>query len=80
MPAVILSNVHSLQVKMDELEVNVWYMQVYREVCLLVFTETWLDRFVHDHELTTVDLDHIFVLTATKQRQGESRVEVCVFM
>lgn len=51
LPSVIMSNVRSLQGKVDELQANVHYMHEYRNARLLAFTETWLVDNVCDQDL-----------------------------
>ena len=42
-PSVILSNVKSLQNKVDELKVLCRFDNAFRETCLMAFSETWLN-------------------------------------
>ena len=39
---VILGNVHLLRNTNDELQVNTWYLQDYRNISIMAFMETWL--------------------------------------
>ena len=48
LPAITLSNVRSLQNKMDELSTLITYDSDYRRSSLLCFTETWLTENTTD--------------------------------
>lgn len=48
---VVLSSIRSLRSKTDELQATVNYIHECKNVCLLAFTETWLDGNVQDNEL-----------------------------
>ena len=44
-----MRNFNSLPNKSDELEILVKTQKVYRECCLLCFTETWLNQNISDY-------------------------------
>ena len=73
LPAVIMSNVQSLNNKIDELRANVKYVKEYKNSCVLCFTESWPNNQIPDSH---VELEgfHIVRLDRTiesgKQRRG----------
>lgn len=50
LPSIVLCNAHSLNNKMDELRVLCRYDSIYREACLLAFSETWFSDTNTDAE------------------------------
>lgn len=71
LPSVIMSNVRSLQVKVDELQANVHYMHEYRNACLLAFTETWLVDNVCDQDLLIDGFSSPVRLDRNQQSMGK---------
>ena len=51
LPAIVLANVQSLRNKMDELHANSRFDNVYREACIMAFSETWLNDSVPDDDI-----------------------------
>ena len=54
LPSIILANVRSIRNKVDEISAHVRYNNVFRESCIMCFTETWLDTDDNDN-FTTID-------------------------
>lgn len=46
LPSIMLANVQSLRNKVDEVQAHVRFLEEYRDVCILAFTETWLKEHV----------------------------------
>ena len=62
LPSILLSNARSLRNKMEELRLNARVCHEYRESCLMVFTESWLqddfpDELIQVPGFTTVRMD-----------------------
>ena len=62
LPSILLSNARSLRNKMDELRLNTRACHEYRESCLMVYTESWLqddfpDELIQVPGFTTVRMD-----------------------
>uniref|UniRef100_A0A2C9LT42 Uncharacterized protein n=1 Tax=Biomphalaria glabrata TaxID=6526 RepID=A0A2C9LT42_BIOGL len=49
LPTIILANVRSISNKVDEICAHVRYDHIFRESCLLAFTETWLEEDDNDN-------------------------------
>ena len=54
LPSIILANVRLIRNKVDEISAHVRYNNVFRESCIMCFTETWLDTDDNDN-FTTID-------------------------
>ncbi|KAJ4947710.1 hypothetical protein JOQ06_009743 [Pogonophryne albipinna] len=44
LPSILFSNVRSLRNKVEELRLNTRILNEYRESCMMIFTETWLQE------------------------------------
>ena len=49
LPSIILANVRSIRNKLDEVSARVRYDYVFRESCIICFTETWLAADDNEH-------------------------------
>ncbi|KAL0168321.1 hypothetical protein M9458_036543, partial [Cirrhinus mrigala] len=63
LPSIILANVRSLRNKMDLLHAKCSMERGYKDACIIVLTETWLDEEVPESE---VSLDHFTILRADR--------------
>jgi hypothetical protein len=50
LPSIVIANTQSLTNKLDEIRVHCRHDSVYREACLLAFSETWLNDNIPDAE------------------------------
>ncbi|KAI2664123.1 RNA-directed DNA polymerase from mobile element jockey [Labeo rohita] len=67
LPSIILANVRSLRNKMDLLHAKCSMERGYKDACIIVLTETWLDEEVPESE---VSLDHFTILRADRTHQS----------
>lgn len=79
LPSILLSNARSLRKKFDELRINIRACHEYRESCLLIYTESWLqddfpDELSQIQGFTTVRMDRN--MDSGKTRGGG----ICVYM
>lgn len=70
LPSIILSNVRSLCSKMDELRLNTWHCHEYRELCLMVLTESWLRKDIPDSLIQMEGFSCVRSLLREIQRWG----------
>ena len=79
LPSMLLCNVRSLKNKVEELRVNTRYLHEYRESCLLVFTETWLQD---DVPVSLVSLDCFSLVRSNRNNNsGKSKSGgICVYI
>ncbi|KAK7921866.1 hypothetical protein WMY93_008768 [Mugilogobius chulae] len=79
LPSILFSNARSLRNKVDELRINTRLCHEYRESCLLVYTETWLQEDDPD-QLAQVQ-GFVLVRQDRKISSGKSRGGgICVFI
>ena len=70
MPSTILSNVRSLQNKVDELQANVRFQHEFRDACLLVNTETWLSERDSDTKVAFDSFGSLLQLPLSRDSEG----------
>lgn len=51
LPSMVLSNVQSIRDKTDELQTNAGHLRVFRNACVMAFTETWLTDMESDSSM-----------------------------
>lgn len=65
-----MRNFNSLPNKSDELEILVKTQKVYRECCLLCFTETWLNQNILD---SSMDLPGFTLIWSDRDAQASAK-------
>ena len=76
---VILGNVQSLSIKMDEVHANVQFSDEFRTCSLLCFSETWLNKTITDTSIC-VEGFTLYRRDRTKESGKKQGGGVCVFV
>lgn len=79
-PSILLSNIHSLENKMDYLSLDLTTQNKASDCCTLIFTETWLNFVIHNSMismdgLTTFFADRSYDLSSKSWGGG-----VCIYI
>lgn len=79
LPSIILANVRYLRNKMDQLHAKCQGERLFRDVCIIALTESWLDESISDSE---INLDNFLTVRADRTRQSgkERGGGLCVFI
>lgn len=80
LPSILLSNVQSLENKLDDLRARVTLQRDVRDCNILCFTETWLSPMVPDQALTPSDSFLLFCMDRNEASNKSKGGGVCLMV